>query len=155
MKSTLVIIDSKHRWLYLNGTNLNIYPLKSTIAILEPHGIFRQCLEEILTHLNYDVIIKSGDTLDFIEQLAECQQHPSIIISEVNLIDLPDVSMFRHLRHHYPEIKLIAFSADNSAWTIDTVMKEGALAFLQKGCSLQELQVLLEEINSTEMMEIR
>jgi DNA-binding NarL/FixJ family response regulator len=122
--------------------------LKKTIAILEPHHIFRQCLEEILGHLEYEVILKSGETLDFIEQLAVSEEHPTIIISEVQLNDMPDVSMFKHLSYHYPEIKLLAFSADNSEWAVETVMQEGAHAFLQKGCSLMEIQMILDEIVS-------
>ena len=125
--------------------------MKKTIAILEPHHIFRQCLEEILSHLEYDVILKSGETLDFIEQLAVSEEQPAIIISEVQLGDMPDVSMFRHLSYHYPEIKLLAFSADNSEWAVDTAMQEGAHAFLQKGCSLQEIQIILDEISSLEI----
>jgi DNA-binding NarL/FixJ family response regulator len=125
-------------------------PLTKTIAILEPHEILRLCLAEVLTHLNYDVIIKSGNTLDFIELLATADQQPDIIISEVQLNDLPDVSLFRHLRHHYPEIKLLAFSADDSEWTVDLVLQEGANAFLQKGSSLQRLQQVLESISCAE-----
>lgn len=122
--------------------------MKKTIAILEPHRIFRQCLEEILGHLEYEVILRSGETLDFIEQLAVSEEQPAIIISEVQLNDMPDVSMFKHLSFHYPEIKLLAFSADNSEWAVDTALQEGAHAFLQKGCSLHEMETILDEIVS-------
>jgi DNA-binding NarL/FixJ family response regulator len=120
--------------------------LKQTVAILEPHEILRQCLEEILTHLDYDVVIKSGDTLGFIECLALSEQSPDIILSEVELDDLQDISLFRHLRHHYPGTKILAFSADNTEWTIKTALREGAHAFLEKGCSLQSLQTTLARI---------
>jgi DNA-binding NarL/FixJ family response regulator len=122
--------------------------LTKTIAILEPHEILRQCLIEILSHLKYQVIIRSGSALDFIEQLATTDEQPDIIISEVQLIDLPDISLFRHLRYHYPDIKLLAFSADDSNWTVDLVKREGADAFLEKGCSLQILQRVLGELTS-------
>ena len=121
-----------------------------TIAILEPHEILRLCLAEVLGHLNYQIIIKSGKALDFIELLATAEELPDIIISEVQLNDLNDISLFRHLRHQYPEIKLLAYSGDDSEWTVDQVLKEGADAFLEKGCSLQELQNVLHQISSIE-----
>ena len=124
--------------------------MTKTIAILEPHEILRLCLSEVLTYLNYEVIIKSGETLDFIELLATTDRLPDIIISEVQLNDLPGISLFRHLRHHYPETRLLAFSADDSEWTIQLALEEGAYAFLEKGSSLQKLQQVLEMISSPE-----
>jgi DNA-binding NarL/FixJ family response regulator len=126
---------------YLEATNpvMTKQPVK-TVAILEPHDILRHCLLTILSHLKYDVTIHTGDSLEFIENLAASEVPPDVIISEVQLHDLPDVSLFRHLRYHYPEVKLLAFSGDNSAWTTDAAIEEGANAFLLKGCSLYELQ---------------
>jgi DNA-binding NarL/FixJ family response regulator len=124
--------------------------LTKTIAILEPHEILQHCLAEVLTYLNYDVIIKSGNTLDFIELLAMSDQQPDIIISEVELNDLEDISLFRHLRYHYPGIKLLAFSGDDSEWTVDLIFQQGADAFLQKGSSLQKLQQVLYSLCCTE-----
>jgi DNA-binding NarL/FixJ family response regulator len=120
--------------------------LKQTVAILEPHHILRQCLEEILIYLNYSVIIKSGDPLEFIEQLALSDDAPDIILSEVELNDMQDISLFRHFRHHYPGVKILAFSADDTEWTVQNVLQEGAHAFLEKGCSLQSLQDMLANI---------
>ena len=121
-----------------------------TVAILEPHEILRLCLAEVLTYLNYQIIIKSGNAVDFIEMLATADELPHIIISEVQLNDLEDISIFRHLRLHYPEIKLLAYSGDDSEWTVDLVLNEGADAFLEKGCSLQQLQHELHRISSME-----
>lgn len=120
--------------------------MKQTVAILEPHGILRQCLEEILSHLNYEVVIQSGDPLDFIEELALADQSPDIILSEVVFEDMEDISLFRHLRHHYPGTKILAFSADNTEWSIKNALREGAHAFLEKGCSLYSLQASLARI---------
>jgi two-component system, NarL family, invasion response regulator UvrY len=119
-----------------------------TIAILEPHEILRLCLAEVLAHLNYQIIIKSGNSVEFIEKLAMAEELPDIIISEVQLHDIEDISIFRHLRLHYPEIRLLAYSGDDSEWTVDLVLKEGADAFLEKGCSLQQLQYELHRISS-------
>ena len=86
------------------------------------------------------------NTLDFIEQLATVDKLPDIIISEVQLNDLNDISIFRYIRLHYPDIKLLAYSGDDSEWTVDQVLKEGADAFLEKGCSLHALQQELHRI---------
>lgn len=142
------MIARKSSGKYLDITNPKERKVRKTIAILEPHEILRQCLIEILNHLNYQVLIKAGNALDFIEQLAMTDDQPDIIISEVQLTDLPDISLFRHLRYHYPEAKLLAFSADDSNWTVDMVRQEGADAFLEKGCSLQTLQQILDDLVS-------
>ena len=42
----------------------NTQPLTNTIAILEPHEILRLCLSEVLTYLNYEVIIYSNGIQD-------------------------------------------------------------------------------------------
>jgi len=120
----------------------------TNIAILEPHEILRQCLAEILIYLNYDVIIKSGSAFEFLGLLAASEKLPNIIISEVKVEDHQHVSLFRHLRYHYPDVRLVAFSADDSEWTVDHVRREGADAFIPKGCSLINLQETLLKINS-------
>jgi len=100
-------------------------------------------MDEILTHLDYDVLFKSGSGVAFLEELAVREELPEIIISEPRLRDLPDISIFRHLRFHYPNTLLVAYSADNSEWTIETAINEGADTFIEKGCSLHELQISL------------
>lgn len=120
--------------------------LTQKVAILEPHEILRQCLAEILIYLNYEVVIKSGNTLDFIEQLAMTDDPPQVIISEIELSDVRGLSIFRHFRFHYPEVKLLAFSVDDSEWSVDLALEQGADLFLRKGCSLKSLQQALESI---------
>jgi CheY-like chemotaxis protein len=109
-------------------------------------------MEEILIHLGYEVYFKSGTGLDFIEQLALADDPPDIIISEVQVDDLRDISLFRHLRYHYPSVRLLAFSADNSEWNMQTAKADGAHAFLEKGCSLLELQDMLEQLRSPRLV---
>ena len=125
--------------------------LTKTIAILEPHEILRLCLIEVLSHLNYNILFKSGSAIDFIEMLATAEEQPDIIIAEVQLYDLQDISLFRHLRYHYPGIKLLAFSADDTERTVELVLQEGADAFLAKGCSLQQIQHALELVYRSEL----
>jgi DNA-binding NarL/FixJ family response regulator len=124
------------------------YPLKTTIAILEPHAILRKCMDEILSHLEYDVLFQSGSGVAFLEELAVRDELPEIIISEPRLRDLPDISIFRHLKFHYPNTLLVAYSADNSEWTIETSISEGADTFIEKGCSLHELQLTLATVTA-------
>ena len=133
--------------LYLVVTNPQTdQKVRKTIAILEPHEILRLCLEEIMIHLNYEIVARSGDSLDFIEQLAMLENTPDAIISETQLTDLPDISLFRHLKFHYPEVPILAFSADDTMYSVDLALAEGADGFLEKGCSLQQLQERLVEI---------
>lgn len=122
--------------------------LKTTIALLEPHAILRKCMDEILTHLYYEVMFKSGAGVAFLEELAVRDEIPEIIISEPRLRDLPDISIFRHLKFHYPGTLLVAYSADNTEWNIENAISEGADTFIEKGCSLHELQTTLATLTA-------
>ncbi len=106
-------------------------------------------MDEILNHLEYDVLFKSGSVVAFLEELAVRENLPEIIIAEPRLRDLPDISIFKHLKYHYPNTLLVAYSADNSEWNIQTALAAGADTFIVKGCSLNELEDALYELRLT------
>jgi DNA-binding NarL/FixJ family response regulator len=108
-------------------------------------------MHESLTKLDYHVLIKSSESILFLEELADAERLPDIIISEPRLNDLPDISIFRHLRFHYPSAILVAYTSPDSEWNMQTASREGAHAFLEKGCSLHELQLTLDALKGSEI----
>jgi DNA-binding NarL/FixJ family response regulator len=121
--------------------------LNKTIAILEPHELLRQCLDEILTFLGYDVVIKEAESLEFLNELERVQFLPNIIVMESQIAEPHDYHLIKYLRNSFPLIRLLAFSTDNSEYAVNQVMQEGVHAFLEKGCSLCKLQTVLEQLS--------
>lgn len=116
-----------------------------TVALVDDHKIFRQGLIEVLNHLGYEVTIEACNGRELFKML-ESASLPSICILDIHMPEMDGFETSRQLRAKYPEIKILAFSTDNTDVSVSKVIASGAHAFLEKGGSLEEISESLTSI---------
>ena len=119
------------------------YPI--SIALVDDHKIFRQGLIEVLNHLGYKVSIQASNGKELFEQLIETEL-PAICILDIHMPEMDGFETTRHLRAAYPEMKILAFSTDNTDLSVSKMISSGAHAFLEKGGSLDDISEALNSI---------
>jgi len=116
-----------------------------TVALVDDHKIFRQGLIEVLNHLGYKVTLQASNGRELLEQLLE-NDSPAICILDIHMPEMDGFETTRHLRVSYPEIKILAFSTDNTDLSVSRMLSCGAHAFLEKGGSLDDISESLSSI---------
>ena len=116
-----------------------------TVALVDDHKIFRQGLIEVLNHLGYAITIEASNGKELLNKL-EVGSLPDICILDIHMPEMDGFETTRQLRSKYPEIKILAFSTDNTDVSVSKVIGCGAHAFLEKGGSLEDISASLTSI---------
>jgi two-component system, NarL family, invasion response regulator UvrY len=116
-----------------------------TVALVDDHKIFRQGLIEVLNHLGYAVTIEASNGKELLEKLKQ-ESLPSVCILDIHMPEMDGFETSRQLRQNYPNIKILAFSTDNTDVSVSRVISSGAHAFLEKGGSLDDISESLTTI---------
>ena len=116
-----------------------------TVALVDDHKIFRQGLIEVLVHLGYTITIEASNGKELLNKL-ETGALPDICILDIHMPEMDGFETTRQLRSKYPEIKILAFSTDNTDVSVSKVISCGAHGFLEKGGSLEEISESLISI---------
>jgi two-component system invasion response regulator UvrY len=116
-----------------------------TVALVDDHKIFRQGLIEVLNHLGYAVSIEASNGIELLKKL-DGNVLPEICILDIHMPEMDGFETTRQLRLKYPNIKILAFSTDNTDLSVSKVISCGAHGFLEKGGSLEDISGSLTSI---------
>ena len=122
--------------------------MKITVGIVDDHQLFLKSLGLMLSGFdNYTVTIEalSGKELQQKMQVAEIL--PQIILLDVNMPVMDGVETASWLHTHYPDIKLVALSVNDTDKAIISMIRAGCCAYLLKDIHPNELEKALDEIN--------
>ena len=114
------------------------------ILIVEDEEIIREMLEEILKNKGFEVIA-AEDGLKGIEKVKE-NLDIDLVILDMNMPHMSGKEAFFKMQEINPDIKVLVatgFTYDND---VRTLLKEGAVGFLQKPFKGDEILSMIEEI---------
>jgi YesN/AraC family two-component response regulator len=78
-------------------------------------------------------------------QLAE-EQHPDLLLLDINMPELDGLSAYRQIAHVHPEIGCIIISAEKDTTTLRTAMSIGVQEYLIKPFTIEELETAIERV---------
>ena len=78
-------------------------------------------------------------------QLAE-EQHPDLLLLDINMPELDGLSAYRQIAHVHPEIGCIIISAEKDTTTLRTAMSIGVQEYLIKPFTIEELETAIARV---------
>jgi Response regulator containing a CheY-like receiver domain and an HTH DNA-binding domain len=102
------------------------------IIIVDDHNLFRMMLKSTLVALCPDICVvgeaESGKELFHILTTTSAD----VVLLDINLPDAWGAEIARRLRRDYPDLKILAISAENTADTIQAMLDAGIDGFISK-----------------------
>ncbi len=120
----------------------------SSVMIVDDHPLYSDALESALALGFTDCDIKKAGSLQASFDLLEDGFEPDLVMFDLKLPDVTGVSGFEKLRERLPEARVLVISSLASGELVHTLLRSGAMGFLQKDASAKTLQFAVSEIAS-------
>jgi len=122
--------------------------MKITVGIVDDHQLFLKSLGLMLSGFdNYTVTIEALSGKELQQKMQVTEILPQIILLDVNMPVMDGVETASWLHTHYPDIKLVALSVNDTDKAIISMIRAGCCAYLLKDIHPNELEKALDEIN--------
>ncbi|SJZ63633.1 response regulator transcription factor [Sediminibacterium ginsengisoli] len=124
--------------------------MKITIGLVDDHQLFLKSLTLMLESFrSFNVVIEALNGKDLQDKMFRDKIIPDIMLIDVNMPVMNGQETTRWLSKHYPQIKLVALSMNDSDKVIIDMIKSGCCAYLLKETHPDDLEKALHEIAST------
>jgi len=119
------------------------YKNKPSIVIVDNHDLFRQAMSKYVPYAGYTVLIEATVGRHFLDQLRTAQTLPDVCFLDTDMPVMDGYQTAILLRRQYPAIKIIAMTTFEETLKKDTLLSNGADAFLSKS---MPTEIWLEKI---------
>ncbi len=111
---------------------------KIKVLIVDDHDMVRMGLISLLE--NFDDFEIIGDVSNGLMAIELCSQHhPHVVLMDILMPGMDGITTTRLIREKFPDIQVIALTSYSDEETIQKVLKAGALSYLLKNVSVDEL----------------
>ncbi|WP_104382146.1 response regulator transcription factor [Sphingobacterium sp. HMA12] len=115
------------------------------IAITDDHPLLLEGLKNIInTHEDFEVVGMYASAVDLFKNIAS--DAPLVLLLDINLPDANGIDLVKGLKESYKELKIIAFSVHNELAVINSILNEGADAYLQKNATGTEIIAAISDV---------
>lgn len=123
--------------------------MKIPVGIVDDHQLFLKSLSLMLKSFQvYDVVVDAVNGQELQEKMKELPDSvPEIMLIDVNMPVMNGMETAEWLHAHYPAMKLVALSMNDSDSVIINMIKAGCCAYLMKETHPDELEKALQEIH--------
>ena len=119
--------------------------MKATIALADDHVLLRNGLANLLKELDYEVLFEADNGQIFLEKLKN-NPAPQITLMDINMPVMDGYETALYLKHHYPEIQVLALSMYDDENAIIRMLRNGAKGYILKDCDPSELKDALNSL---------
>jgi len=108
------------------------------VLLVDDHRILRHALATVLQdEQDLEVVGEAGDGLEAVELPARCQ--PDVILMDVTMPRLSGIEATRQIIAAWPQVRVIGLSMHEEGGMAAQMREAGAIAYLTKGGSAEEL----------------
>lgn len=119
------------------------------IVLVDDEVLFRKGISFLLKReQNLKIIHEASDGLELLSFLKESNTLPDIIVMDLKMPLLNGVEATKFIRKDYPQIKIIALTSYDSKAFVVNMIDVGAVSYLVKNATPQELLTTIEEVAS-------
>lgn len=120
------------------------------IAIANGHSLVRDSISRALAaEARFNIYITAGNGRDLIDAIATAPQLPDVCVLDVQMQEMNGYETMDILHERWPELKVLVLSALDDDFAVKTMLNLGAISYLGKDSSMQELQKALFSIHKT------
>ena len=121
--------------------------MKLSIGLVDDHQLFLKSLQLMLESFKvYEVVIEALNGEDLKNKLKSSGKVPDLMLVDVNMPVMDAIATCKWLSEHYPAMKLIALSMNDTDTAIIDMIKAGCCAYLLKDTHPNELEKALQEV---------
>ncbi len=115
------------------------------ILILDDHTLFREGMKLLLTGLSEDLIIHDCETMQAALAAVEANQY-DLVLLDLNLADTEGLDTLYVVKEKLADTPIIVLSAEQDPPTIYKAVEQGAMGFITKCATHQELLAAIKLI---------
>lgn len=120
------------------------------IIIVDDHPIVLEGMENILKNMEGIVLVgKAASAMDVIALLRE--KSVDIVITDINLPEISGIDLCKKITTEFPLVKVIAMSTFQDKAYISEMIQNGALAYLTKSASPEEIEKAIHATMANQM----
>lgn len=117
------------------------------IALVDDHMLVLSSLEKLInTFDGYNVIIKASNGQDLIEQLAESEEQPDLVLLDNNMPIMNGFETLKWIRSNRPLLPVLILSMEDDESMMIKMIRSGANGYLLKDCNPDDLKWALKEV---------
>ena len=115
------------------------------IAITDDHPLLLEGLKNIINaHEDFDVVGMYASAADLFNHIDA--DAPLVLLLDINLPDANGIDLVKGLKAAHQELKIVAFSVHNEFAVINSILNEGADAYLQKNANGYEIISAISDV---------
>lgn len=117
----------------------------TTILLVEDHQIVRQGLSSLLKTIpEFQVVGEAGDGQEALRMIE--QHQPDVVVLDLMLPGLHGLEVARQTKRHWPRTQIVVLSMHASDAYVAETFKAGAMAYVLKSSSSNELVSAIREV---------
>lgn len=120
--------------------------MKTIIAIVDDHELVAKAFSGLVQRYEeYEVIYEVGNGKELINRI-NLKMIPDIVLLDIKMPEMDGYETALWLKKNHPEVKVVALSMHNEEESVIKMLRNGACAYLLKGCKPRELKQALDEV---------
>jgi DNA-binding NarL/FixJ family response regulator len=116
------------------------------LLLVDDHTLLRQGLRRAVEEAGFDVVGEAGDGEEAVRLAIALQ--PELVLMDVTMPVLDGIEATRRLRASAPEARVVILTMHGEEDVVDRALRAGAVAYLQKDCSTEQLAETLRSVAS-------
>ena len=114
------------------------------LLLVDDHKLLRQGLRRAVEEAGFEVVGEAGDGEEAVRLAIELQ--PDLVLMDVTMPVLDGIEATRRLRQSAPEARVVILTMHGEEETIDRALRAGAVAYLLKDCSTDQVADTLRAV---------
>lgn len=117
------------------------------LFLVDDHKMIREGLKNFLSdHPEFEIIAEAENGQHCLDQLTDVQ--PDVILTDLNMPVMDGLELTKQVKSNYPDIKIVALTMMGESQHIKQMLAEGAMGYLLKDCSEEELMMAIRNVNA-------
>jgi DNA-binding NarL/FixJ family response regulator len=118
------------------------------LMLVDDHRMLRETLKRSMLDEGFDVVAEASDGLEAIALAAE--HRPDAVLMDVTMPEMDGVEATRRIMADLPETRVVMLTMHADQDVIGSAIRAGAVGYLVKDCSFEEVAATVREAMSNE-----